>query len=135
MWPKGRTASRSGVGGRSPVAGAVIAMLAALLSTGLIAACTAAPNPQPAPTTASTTTRTKSGPGGLDLAALLDGCRPTQPLYICGPKGMIDAAIAAATVRGWTKEHIHIELFVEATSQKGDGQPVESAVPKTPLTK
>jgi len=57
----------------------------------------------------------------LDLAALLDGCRPTQPLYICGPKGMIDAAIAAATVRGWTKEHIHIELFVEATSQKGDG--------------
>ena len=57
----------------------------------------------------------------LELGALLDGCRPTQPLYICGPKGMIDAAIAAATARGWTKEHIHIELFVEATSQKGDG--------------
>ena len=57
----------------------------------------------------------------LDLGALLDGCHPSQPLYVCGPKGMIDVAIAAASARGWAKAHIHIELFVEAASQKGDG--------------
>lgn len=32
----------------------------------------------------------------LDLAALLDRYRPSQHLYVCGPKGMINAAVAAA---------------------------------------
>lgn len=56
----------------------------------------------------------------MDLAVLLGHYHPGQHLYICGPKGMIDAAIAAATARGWPKERIHIELFVEAVTQRGD---------------
>lgn len=60
----------------------------------------------------------------MDLAALLGTLRPTQHLYVCGPKGMIDAAIALATERGWPKERIHVELFVEAATQLGD-QPFE----------
>lgn len=60
----------------------------------------------------------------LDLVAVLDSLQPDQHLYVCGPKGMIDAAIACATERGWPKERIHVELFVEAATQLGD-QPFE----------
>ena len=60
----------------------------------------------------------------LDLAALLDACQPNQPLYVCGPKGMINAAIAAARARGWADDHVHVELFVEAAVQQGDA-PIE----------
>ena len=56
----------------------------------------------------------------LDLAAVLDRCQPNQPLYVCGPKGMINAAIAAARERGWADDHVHVELFVEAAAQQGD---------------
>lgn len=56
----------------------------------------------------------------LDLAALLDACQPQQHLYVCGPKGMINAAIAAARARGWDDHHVHVELFVEAATQQGD---------------
>mgnify|MGYP003799236695 CR=1 FL=1 len=60
----------------------------------------------------------------LDLAALLKTLKPSQHLYVCGPKGMIDAAIALATQQGWPKNHIHVELFVEAATLSGD-QPFE----------
>lgn len=56
----------------------------------------------------------------LDLAALLDRYRPSQHLYVCGPKGMINAAVAAARARGWADDHVHVELFVEAAAQQGD---------------
>ena len=60
----------------------------------------------------------------LDLGTVLDGCQPTQHLYVCGPKGMINAAIAAARARGWADDHVHVELFVEAAAQQGDA-PIE----------
>lgn len=56
----------------------------------------------------------------MDLAALLDGYSPTQHLYICGPKGMIDAAITMAAAKGWAKDYVHVELFVEAATELGD---------------
>ncbi len=56
----------------------------------------------------------------LELGALLDQCQPNQHLYVCGPKGMINAAIATARERGWDDHHVHVELFVEATAQQGD---------------
>ena len=57
----------------------------------------------------------------LDLAALLAGLSPRQHLYVCGPKGMIDALIAGATAAGWPRERIHFELFANAAPQAGDG--------------
>ena len=47
----------------------------------------------------------------LDLAALLDGLAPTQPIYACGPAGMIDAVLALASARGWSRDDLHFELF------------------------
>ena len=37
----------------------------------------------------------------LDLRALLASCTPAQPLYFCGPKGMIDALRLLAADMGW----------------------------------
>lgn len=65
------------------------------------------------------------GPGGrLDLAALLAACRPSQPIYACGPKGMINAVRAIAQQLGWEPDMVRYELFAEAAAEAGD-QPFE----------
>lgn len=56
----------------------------------------------------------------LELTTLLDQLSPKQPLYICGPQGMIDALIALSKERGWAPEDVHFELFVTAAPQDGD---------------
>ncbi|WP_233862772.1 PDR/VanB family oxidoreductase [Paraburkholderia adhaesiva] len=56
----------------------------------------------------------------FDLARLFDTLAPTQPLYVCGPQGLIDATIALATARGWPREAIRSELFAAAAPQSGD---------------
>lgn len=56
----------------------------------------------------------------LDLRKLLAGCTPSQALYTCGPKGMIDAVRNIALELGWHSDHIHYELFVEAAAEAGD---------------
>ncbi|MDB5934511.1 MAG: Oxidoreductase, partial [Massilia sp.] len=56
----------------------------------------------------------------LDLRALLAASKPSQALYTCGPKGMIDAVRDIALELGWQTDHIHYELFVEAAAEAGD---------------
>ena len=55
----------------------------------------------------------------LDLATTLSG-KTNHHLYICGPKGMIDAARAAAEAAGFANDHIHVELFETPPQQTGD---------------
>ncbi|OZI41053.1 oxidoreductase [Bordetella genomosp. 1] len=62
--------------------------------------------------------------GAFDLDALLAASTPHQHLYVCGPKGLIDAVIAKAAERGWPPAHVHFELFTTAAAQAGD-QPFE----------
>lgn len=56
----------------------------------------------------------------FDLAALLESATPRQHLYVCGPKGLIDAVIQGTRARHWPDAHIHFELFVTASAQAGD---------------
>jgi vanillate O-demethylase ferredoxin subunit len=56
----------------------------------------------------------------LSVDALLDGAQVNQPIYVCGPAGMIDAVLAAARKRGWHECDLHYELFSEAAPQEGD---------------
>ncbi|MBO9332563.1 2Fe-2S iron-sulfur cluster binding domain-containing protein [Achromobacter xylosoxidans] len=56
----------------------------------------------------------------FDLRALLDSASPRQHLYVCGPKGLIDAVIHEARARHWPDAHIHFELFTTAAPQAGD---------------
>ena len=56
----------------------------------------------------------------LDLAALMKAQPPGTHLFVCGPKGMIDAARAAATAAGLAEDAIHVELFTAPQAQSGD---------------
>lgn len=60
----------------------------------------------------------------LDVGQLLATLNPDQHLYVCGPKGLIDAVIASAGERGWPHEKMHFELFAAAAPVAGD-QPFE----------
>lgn len=56
----------------------------------------------------------------FSVDALLDGARVNQPIYVCGPAGMIEAVLAAARKRGWHECDLHYELFADAAPQAGD---------------
>lgn len=56
----------------------------------------------------------------IDLAGVI-GARPEGAhLFVCGPKGMIEAARSAATAAGMEDRAIHFELFTNEATQDGD---------------
>jgi len=50
----------------------------------------------------------------------LFGSLTSEPVYCCGPRAMIDAAVAAAQARDWIAGRLRFELFTAATPQAGD---------------
>ncbi|OCW58004.1 ferredoxin [Hoeflea olei] len=56
----------------------------------------------------------------LDIAALLAGLEADWHIYVCGPKGLIEAVKAQAEVAGVASERVHVELFSAAAVQAGD---------------
>lgn len=57
---------------------------------------------------------------GVPLETVLARPSPQRHLYVCGPKGLIDAAIQIAQRLGWPASNVHYELFAGALSQAGD---------------
>ncbi|MBR0565052.1 oxidoreductase [Azoarcus sp. L1K30] len=47
----------------------------------------------------------------FDLAATLAGPQPGVHLYVCGPKGFMDAVLASARAQGWPEHQLHYEFF------------------------
>ena len=47
----------------------------------------------------------------LDLDALLSDPAPGAHLYVCGPTGLIEAALATAKAKGWPDACVHREFF------------------------
>jgi vanillate O-demethylase ferredoxin subunit len=47
----------------------------------------------------------------LDLGTLLGAPQPGTHLYVCGPKGFMDAALGAARAAGWPEAQLHYEFF------------------------
>ncbi len=47
----------------------------------------------------------------LDLAALLAAPAAGTHLYVCGPKGFMDAVLATARGAGWPEAQLHYEFF------------------------
>ncbi|MFL6665348.1 MAG: PDR/VanB family oxidoreductase [Rhizobacter sp.] len=47
----------------------------------------------------------------LDLAALLTAPHYGTHLYVCGPKGFMDAVLGTARSRGWSEARLHYEFF------------------------
>ena len=50
----------------------------------------------------------------LDLAATLATPRDGVHLYVCGPKGFMDAVLATARAQGWPEAQLHYEFFAGA---------------------
>lgn len=66
----------------------------------------------------------------LDLDAVIAELTDPTHLYVCGPRGMIDAAKALAEEGGVPADRIHFELF-EAASQEADDAPFEVELSST----
>jgi vanillate O-demethylase ferredoxin subunit len=47
----------------------------------------------------------------LDLAAVLRAAGPHEHLYVCGPKGFLEAVRACAADNGWAADRVHYEYF------------------------
>lgn len=56
----------------------------------------------------------------LDLAGLIAAASRDSHLYVCGPRGMIEAAREEAHARGFPREQVHFELFDKVEDQPGD---------------
>lgn len=67
----------------------------------------------------------------LDLAALLDAVSTDRPIFVCGPKGMIEAVREAALARGFPRESVRFELFENAGVGAGAGDAFEVEVKST----
>ena len=47
----------------------------------------------------------------IDLAALLGQPRAGEHVYVCGPKGFMDAVLGLARASGWPEAQLHYEFF------------------------
>lgn len=56
----------------------------------------------------------------LDIAALAGSVGANEHVYVCGPKGMIDAVKSAMEAAGVAQDRTHFELFTSAAEQSGD---------------
>ena len=58
----------------------------------------------------------------LDLAATLANPQPGVHLYVCGPKGFMDAVLNTARATGWPEAQLHFEFFAaEVVKSDSDG--------------
>jgi vanillate O-demethylase ferredoxin subunit len=56
----------------------------------------------------------------LDLAGLLEQPAAGTHLYVCGPKGFMDAVLETARARGWPADRVHYEFFASDVVQRED---------------
>jgi len=56
----------------------------------------------------------------LDLAALLATSVTGQHLYVCGPKGFMDAVLGTARANGWPEAQLHYEFFAAEVQHSAD---------------
>ena len=58
----------------------------------------------------------------LDIAALLAERPAGRHLYVCGPKGFMDAVLGTARAQGWPESQLHYEFFsADVAPVAGDG--------------
>jgi len=68
----------------------------------------------------SLTVHTDDTAGIFDVRPLMASLADGEPLYCCGPRPMLDAAIAAAKELGWPAGRLHFEIFTTAPPRAGD---------------
>lgn len=78
-----------------------------------------------APFAASVALHFDDGPAEqrLDLEAILADPVPGAHLYVCGPGGLIEAALKTAKARGWPDSRVHREFFAPLQSAAAQAEP------------
>ncbi|HWH83172.1 MAG TPA: ferredoxin reductase, partial [Burkholderiaceae bacterium] len=61
----------------------------------------------------------------LDIDAVLAGAKAGTHLYVCGPKGFMDAVLNAAHTQGWPEARLHWEFFAADAAPRGGDRPFE----------
>jgi vanillate O-demethylase ferredoxin subunit len=56
----------------------------------------------------------------LDLAALLAAPERGVHLYVCGPRGFMEAVLGSARAAGWPEEQLHCEFFAGEVAKSAD---------------
>lgn len=67
----------------------------------------------------------------LDLAAVLSQPQAGVHVYVCGPKGFMDAALSTARGLGWPEAHLHSEYFSADVALTADAESFEVQVAST----
>lgn len=57
---------------------------------------------------------------GIDIAALLSRPDPHTHVYVCGPRGLIDATRRLAATYGWPEDNLHSESFTAPLAPAGE---------------
>lgn len=57
---------------------------------------------------------------GFDIAARLAQPKDGEHLYVCGPKGFMDAVLSTARQQGWPEHQLHCEFFSTAPANSAD---------------
>ena len=71
------------------------------------------------------------GQPALDLQALLQPVQPGVHLYVCGPKGFMDAVLGTARAAGWPEDQLHYEFFAGEVTKRDDDESFEVEVAST----
>ncbi len=61
---------------------------------------------------------------GLNLHQLLQSFQRGRHVYVCGPRGLIEAVRRVCGDVGWPEDHVHYEFFGAAMDTSG-GEPIE----------
>jgi vanillate O-demethylase ferredoxin subunit len=67
----------------------------------------------------------------LDLSAVLSQAQAGVHVYVCGPKGFMDAALNAARGLGWPEAQLHSEYFSADATIAADSESFEVQVAST----
>lgn len=63
----------------------------------------------------------------IDFAHVVRAPSPGSHLYVCGPAGFMEHALAAAKRAGWQESHLHREYFSAPTAEAGDNPATQHA--------
>jgi vanillate O-demethylase ferredoxin subunit len=61
----------------------------------------------------------------FDAAGRLASPEPGTHLYVCGPKGFMDAVLGTARARGWPESQLHYEFFSAEVAPSADDETFE----------